>query len=234
MSVFGHIANVVKSVRTQLLPKPHADSVVKSRSHRRTNLLALEGETTLSENDWSSEESENSHEIRSQSPANLGTPKVQRVPPLRGLLTRPSTNAKKHRVWDAQREGSDIEIPPIVFRAFNDSSQGLNSVDGFIAGSFVGKTTIPMLPTESQYFRELERHLAREHSGDTPLVSKYQNLMRVIHHAIRRDQKVANSRDSEWKIATINLSQFPGSVQGVWHLNTGEHSSKAFGEWVGK
>lgn len=83
------LASVVKSVGIQLLPKPHADPVFKSRSHRRTNLLALEGETTPSENDWSSEGSENSHEIRSQSPANLGTPRVQRVPPLRGYLHHP-------------------------------------------------------------------------------------------------------------------------------------------------
>ncbi|KAL9582663.1 MAG: hypothetical protein Q9212_003166 [Teloschistes hypoglaucus] len=224
------IASIAVSIGIQLHPKAHTGPIVKSRPHRKKDLPAV-SETSLSDNDWSSEGPECSDDTLNQSLAKAGTPGVHSThPPLRGLLTPPSTNAKKHRVWGAQREGTDEGIPPIVFRAFNDNSQ--NSVDGFIAGSFVGKTTIPVLPTESLYLRELERHLAREHSGNTEFISLCQNLMRVIHHAIRCSEKPPKNNGSEWKIAAIDLSQFSGSVQSVWKLDAGEHSRKAFGEWV--
>lgn len=92
------LANVARLVGIQLIPKPHAGSVVKSRLPRKAKLPgpAL-GTTTASENDWSSEGSEYFEDTHNQSLANKSTPRI----PLGGLLTPPSTNQKKRSVSDS-------------------------------------------------------------------------------------------------------------------------------------
>ncbi|KAL8663496.1 MAG: hypothetical protein Q9202_003806 [Teloschistes flavicans] len=235
----ARISSVAVSIGIQLHTKAQTGPLSKSRLQKQKKVPSPDrSDTSPSENDWSSDGSNYSEGVTDQSPAILvppelhSTPSASRVFPLGGLLTPPSTDRKKHRIWGTQGGGTDKGVPQLAFRAFNNGSQGLNGIDGFVAGSFVGQATIPALPTDAQYLLELERHLAREHSGHTPFISVCENLMRVIHHAVRRDQKIAKSPGSEWKLAVINLSKVPGLVRAVWHLDAGEHSRKAFGEWV--
>ncbi|KAL8837032.1 MAG: hypothetical protein Q9170_002686 [Blastenia crenularia] len=118
--------------------------------------------------------------------------------------------------------------------AFSSGSQGLNSIEGFVAGSFVGKT-LPRTPdflSEASYLQELERHLARDHSGVTPFISVSQNLLRVLTLVFRRCREEQQAKVSDWNIAVINLSRLQTTVRAVWTLDAGIHSRLSFGEWV--
>ncbi|KAL8941152.1 MAG: hypothetical protein Q9216_002417 [Gyalolechia sp. 2 TL-2023] len=153
--------------------------------------------------------------------------RAQKVNRESGLLTPPSTRK-------SNRQRSTITpVPPIAFRAFNPHSQGVNNINGFVAGSFVGIdiTMIPAPSSEEKYLEDLERHLGRKHSGATPFISVCQNLLRVLVHALRRGQAIKEGK-TEWNIAVISLSRISSSVRAVWDLDAGIHSRWAFGEWV--
>ncbi|KAL8702794.1 MAG: hypothetical protein Q9201_004034 [Fulgogasparrea decipioides] len=162
------------------------------------------------------------------SPINL---QARHAMPSSGLLTPPSSQTK-YPASTVRRVRPDRPVPPIAFRAFNEHSQGLNGADGFVAGSFIDATSIQGISNERFYLDELERHLARQCSGSTPFISVSQDLLRVIHHTVRRTRDSDNDQPMGWKVAVINLSRVPGSVRAVWDLDAGPESGKAFHEWV--
>ncbi|KAL8736936.1 MAG: hypothetical protein Q9181_002184 [Wetmoreana brouardii] len=236
----------------RLKPKLHqAFSTSISRRRRRLPSLGLDS-TSAREIDWHSSDNETFGGQYAEAAAHrpqieLTTPHTQRAIFSGGLLTPPSTQ-KKGVSSDEYTEVVRVP-PPIAFRgesfkivefgaldngrlAFSESSQGRNGVDGFVAGSFVDVTNIPDVASGSIYLEELERHLARQHTGCTPFVSVSQNILRVIHHALRRNRDSNNGDVGKWKVGVIILSKVPGSVRAVWDLDAGEHSRKAFGEWV--
>lgn len=162
-----------------------------------------------------------------------------------GLLTPPCTRKR------ARSRSTPTLVPPIAFRgrslpirtdlanvhqAFNPQSQGLNGIDGFVAGSFAGvdPANIPRPLDEDLYLQDLERHLGRSHRGATPFISVSQNLLRVLVHAIRHSRQAGKKSKTGWSIAVISLSRISSSVRAVWDLDAGIHSRWAFGEWVGK
>ncbi|KAL8919446.1 MAG: hypothetical protein Q9172_004962 [Xanthocarpia lactea] len=160
-----------------------------------------------------------------------------------GLLTPPSSQVK--RASGGTQVGSARVVPSIAFRvqhltqgplaevsqAFDKHSQGLNGINGFVAGMFVGSTSIPGPPNQTEYLNELERHLAPRHSGPTPFISVSQYLMRVIIHAYRLEREKGR-QITDWNIAVINLSQVKPSVKEVQTLAAGYNAQRAFGEWV--
>ncbi|KAL8691687.1 MAG: hypothetical protein Q9218_003143 [Villophora microphyllina] len=225
LRIKNRLVNVASRIGIRLHTKPQNTPVKSSAHHRKRAPSADLSTTALSGNDWSSDSSESlnvtAHDL---------TPQARRAVPVSGLLTPPPTQKKS--TAGTQAAQMDRPIPPIAFRAFDKQSQGLNGSDGFVAGSFVSGAMKPSTPGETQYIGELERHLARQHSGPTPFVSVCQNLMRVIHHTIRRDRFATAGQTSTWKLAIISLANMPGSVRAVWDLDAGEHSRKAYGEWV--
>ncbi|KAL8948798.1 MAG: hypothetical protein Q9222_005043 [Ikaeria aurantiellina] len=114
-----------------------------------------------------------------------------------------------------------------------DHSQGINAIDGFVAGSFVDieRKDVPVMIDEDQYLHELERHLDPVHSGPTPFISMSQHLLRVLTRAFRCS-KMYPTGLSAWKVAIIKLSSASSTARAVWKLNAGKHARKAYGEWV--
>ncbi len=98
---------------------------------------------------------------------------------------------------------------------------------------FVGSTSIPEPPNQTEYLNELERHLEKRHSGPTPFISVSQYLMRVIIHAYRLEREKGR-QITDWSIAVIGLSQVKPSVKEVKTLAAGYNARRAFGEWVGE
>lgn len=123
-----------------------------------------------------------------------------------------------------------------MFQAYSSRSQGTDGADGFVAGTFVHTgQPIPQFPVDEQsYLLDLERHLGRKHQGYTPFVSVSQNLLRVFHHALRCNRNAEKGESQNWNLAVIQLSGVPSLTRAVWDLDAGEHSSRAFGEWVGE
>ncbi|KAI4273787.1 MAG: hypothetical protein L6R38_006249 [Xanthoria sp. 2 TBL-2021] len=155
-------------------------------------------------------------------------PSAKRATVTNGLLT-PPPSAQKTRKWKSRIQ-TNTPVPSIAFRAFNSHSQGINGVNGFIAGLFVNSTSIPDPPTEKEYLAELRRHLEKHHSGPTPFISVSPYLMRVIIHAYRRDREKGHKTD--WSVAVIALSKVSSDIKAVWELNAGFNATMAFGEWV--
>lgn len=122
-----------------------------------------------------------------------------------GLPTPPnSSNSKQQPMTQGPKR-----LPRVAFRTFSDSSQGLNSIDGFLAGSFTDSQTstqtiqLPPSPDDTFYLHEAARHVARVHTGSTPFISLSRNLLRCLHRAVRAgasssiaviDMKEANSK----------------------------------------
>ncbi|KAL8870350.1 MAG: hypothetical protein Q9174_003585 [Haloplaca sp. 1 TL-2023] len=196
-----------------------------------------------SETEWSPNEygtpDKRSQKIQQESVAHTPTKKQY------GLLTPPSS---QNKAWQAnQNTKAKATRPPIVFRAFNPLSQGLNGRDGFIAGKFIGAAILPITTDESFYLSELERHLAWNHRGVTSFVSVSQNLLRVLRHTVR-SRGAESSEINGWQIALIDMSKVTGSVRAVWETNVNlnldgsvpadfqrefrQNVRRAFGEWI--
>ncbi|KAL8762495.1 MAG: hypothetical protein Q9184_001530, partial [Pyrenodesmia sp. 2 TL-2023] len=116
----------------------------------------------------------------------------------------------------------------------SSDSQGLNGPEGFVAGSFVqAPWSEAQAPTnEVEYLNDLERHLARVHSGYTPFISTSQTLLRVIHLVLRRCREAKEGISTDWKIGVINLSKVSSLTRPVWKLKAGEHARHSLGEWA--
>lgn len=103
-----------------------------------------------------------------------------------GLLTPPSTSSRKHQpILQGFKR-----LPRIAFRAFSDASQGVNSIEGFSAGSFIDHDSFNISPpppprtTDPVYLSEAARHVHKDHTGPTPFISLSRNLLRCLHRAV--------------------------------------------------
>ncbi|KAL8870637.1 MAG: hypothetical protein Q9174_003366 [Haloplaca sp. 1 TL-2023] len=161
-----------------------------------------------SEVDWSTDK----YETPVKTSQNTEHRSIARTPSKQqnGLLTPPSSQEKVRQANKKTR--AKATRPPIVFRAFNPLSQGLNSRDGFVAGKFSGAAVPPVTPDASFYLQELERHLAWKHRGVTSFVSVSQNLLRVLRHTIRSSGG-ESGEVNDWQIALIDLSKVTGSLR---------------------
>ena len=100
------------------------------------------------------------------------------------LLTPPSSS---QRINSFNQSHLDKRLPRFAFRAFNNSSQGLNSSKGFRAGRFKEVFAIPSPPDiRSQTYRDdALRHINAVPDGSTSLISVTRNLLRALHHGCK-------------------------------------------------
>ncbi|KAL8730843.1 MAG: hypothetical protein Q9166_003770 [cf. Caloplaca sp. 2 TL-2023] len=210
------------SIGIRLLPKSGEAPKNQTHKRRRRAPSPSSSNSSISDDNWNQSES-----LSDKVPV---TPRVARPKGVGGLLTPPSTQPKSNRIGKQVRAVGPV--PPIAFRAFNDKSQGLNSIDGFVAGSFMGleATAISAIASETFYLQEVKRHLAPQPTGHTPFISVSQHLLRVIIHALGRIRK--DRRSTNWKVAVINLSKVTSSVRAAWKLDAGFNARLAFGEWI--
>jgi len=99
------------------------------------------------------------------------------------LLTPPSSSQKPelpHRIHNPS------QIPKLVFRAFCDKSQGINSSTCIRAGSFMNSTIPPPISSESPTFKKhAHRHINKVPNGTTPFVSVTPKLLGAFHRAFK-------------------------------------------------
>ncbi|KAL8857921.1 MAG: hypothetical protein Q9178_005540 [Gyalolechia marmorata] len=223
------IERVASSVGVRLLPKQEDEtpSTPARRVRRRVSSPSLSG--TSDGDDDRDSGSLNGNNTRRKLFQESGTPQARSAKVTFGLLTPPSSQVK--RASGGRQVGSHRVVPSIAFRAFDKHSQGVNGIDGFVAGMFVGSTSIPEPPNQTEYLYELERHLAPRHSGPTPFISVSQYLMRVIIHAYRLEREKGR-QITGWSIAVVNLSRLEPSAKEVKTLAAGYNARRAFGEWV--
>jgi len=142
---------------------------------------------------------------------------ARRTPPDRdtkarghGLLTPPSSS-KTTQQRTTQRSK---RLPSIAFRAYDVSSQGTNSIDGFRAGSFVKSYSVPPSPSPNSefYLQEAARHVAKQPTGVTPFISLSRNLLRCLHRAIKAGP------DSSIAVIDMEKANSKGAVQSAMAL----------------
>lgn len=114
-----------------------------------------------------------------QTPTKAGT-RRGKIP----LLTPPSSSQKPelpHRIHNPSR------IPKLVFRAFCDKSQGINSSTCIRAGSFMNSTNVPPpISSKSPTFKKHAlRHINKVPNGPTPFVSVTPKLLGAFHRAFK-------------------------------------------------
>ncbi|KAL8778274.1 MAG: hypothetical protein Q9213_007494 [Squamulea squamosa] len=226
----ARVESTALSIGIRLLPKANSVPTTPSSKRKRTLPSSVCRSSSDSEVDWDSSDSASPSQstVKRKLLKNSNTPKARRATVANGLLTPPSTAKKSTK--KRTRQEADVVVPSIAFRAFSHRSQGLNGVDGFVAGTFVDCVPQHDPPEDSVYLKELWRHLEKHHSGPTPFISVSQHLMRVIIHAYRRDRE--NHEKTAWSIAVINLSKVTSSVRPVWKVPAGRNARMAFGEWV--
>ncbi|KAL8918234.1 MAG: hypothetical protein Q9208_007462 [Pyrenodesmia sp. 3 TL-2023] len=212
----------------------------KSTHSRKRRSSQSPSSTSNSDGDWDTNDTEDAGLLGlpggmiKKNPRIPQTPRSKHPQLARSLPTPPSSQSFSRKVAPAWIVRPSI--PPIAFRAFSSDSQGLNGSEGFVAGSFVqAPWSEAQAPTnEAEYLKDLERHLAREHSGCTPFISTSETLLRVIHLVLRRCREAKEGTSTDWKIAVINLSKVSSLARPVWKLKAGQHSRNSLGEWAGK
>ncbi|KAL8907750.1 MAG: hypothetical protein Q9207_001233 [Kuettlingeria erythrocarpa] len=129
----------------------------KSRPSRKRKLSRSSGSTSNSDGGWDTENTEAADHQSRQT----------------GVLRTYQDNPQTPRQQRFRTAQTSRPIPSIAFRAFGSNSQGVNGINGFVAGSFVGteQARIPSPPGQAAYLHDLERHLATDHSGATPFIS---------------------------------------------------------------
>jgi len=99
------------------------------------------------------------------------------------LLTPPSSSQKPelpHRIHNPS------QIPKLVFRAFCDKSQGINSSTCIRAGSFMNSTIPPPISSKSPTFKKHAlRNINKVPNGTTPFVSVTPKLLGAFHRAFK-------------------------------------------------
>ena len=115
-------------------------------------------------------------------------------------------------------------LPRYAFRAFNSTSQGLNSPRGFRAGRFKHSTAIPPSPeTQSpQYCEDALMHINSLPNGSTPFISVTRNLLRALHHGFKTAFNSSIAVIDLHKVERLDLDgekRFLGTVQSVRALN---------------
>ncbi|KAL8767326.1 MAG: hypothetical protein Q9209_006164 [Squamulea sp. 1 TL-2023] len=227
----ARVESTALSIGIRLLPKANSAPTTPNSKRKRTLRSSVCSSSSDGEVGWDSSDSASPGEsnVKRKFFKNSNTPQARRATVANGLLTPPSTAKKstKRQTWG---EADAVEQLVDDLQAFNHRSQGLNGINGFVAGSFINCVPQHDPPENSVYLKELWRHLEKHHSGPTPFISVSQHLMRVIIHAYRRDRD--NHEKTAWNVAVINLSRVTSSVRPVWKLAAGRNARMAFGEWV--
>ena len=144
----------------------------------------------------------------------LGTPAKNYVPDMENALLTPPDSFRKEV---ALRHRQFKALPRIGFRAFSDTSQGINCpVAGFRARAFtqISREEIPSSPDpdSSEYRKAATCHVSIQHTGPpSPLISITSRFMRCLHIALKKGPK-------SW-IAVIDMTSLGGRVQSAQSLN---------------
>lgn len=101
---------------------------------------------------------------------------------------------KKARRTCIKREEAHPPLPVVLFRAYNDASQGSNSAEGFVASYFEDHDGIPLPPDYSDHDLEntIRKHLSRHEDLKSPFISTSSCLIKVMRRAIKASEKAQN------------------------------------------
>ena len=82
----------------------------------------------------------------------------------------------------------------LVFRFYDNDSQGLNSPNGFFAGTFVAGEANDVVPClySDDYLRPAESHLKRFQKS-SPFISVYDSVLPALHRGLRSSNKASIS-----------------------------------------
>lgn len=104
----------------------------------------------------------------------------------------------------------------VLFRSYNDSSQGTNSSQEFIASKFQDHDVLPLPLAHSDHglFAEIRKHITQDKEYESRLISTCSCLIRTMRRAIKGSQKV---EDIESCRISIIDSQMIGQNDSVFY-----------------
>lgn len=140
----------------------------------------------------------------------------------------------------SQRKGkkqSSRSIPKLAFRAFDETSQGINSSTHFRAGIFVNReVTSPPHPSSHLYRCDARRHIRRIHQGSTPMISVSSSIVRVLHIALKTEISSHVAVIDLWEAGKVAHYDNDGDnpyIQEVYRLNLNPGDPyKGIGEYL--
>ncbi|CAD0106242.1 unnamed protein product [Aureobasidium uvarum] len=109
---------------------------------------------------------------------------------------------KKTRRFGITREDAHPPLPVVLFRAYNDASQGSNSSEGFVASYFEGHDSLPPPPNYSNYDLEntIRKHISQHQDFKSPLISTGSCLVKLMRRAMK-----ASARANDLKSCRIGI-----------------------------
>lgn len=107
--------------------------------------------------------------------------------PTKAILSK----KKKARRTCIKREEAHPPLPVVLFRAYNDASQGSNSSEGFVASHFEDHDGLPLPPDYSDHDLEntIRKHLSKHEDFKSPFISTSSCLIKVMRRAIKASEK---------------------------------------------
>ncbi|KEQ67895.1 uncharacterized protein M437DRAFT_62259 [Aureobasidium melanogenum CBS 110374] len=114
---------------------------------------------------------------------------------------------KKIRRTCIKREEAHPPLPVVLFRAYNDASQGSNSSEGFVASHFEDHDGLPLPPEYSDHDLEnaIRKHLSKHEDFKSPFISTSSCLIKVMRRAIKASEKAQDL--TSCRIGIINTQK---------------------------
>ncbi|CAG8380168.1 unnamed protein product [Penicillium salamii] len=133
-----------------------------------------------------------------------------------------------------QLEEPDLEglhpekIPPLLYRWFNEDSQGKNSNEGFISGLFCEEPSFNREDISDDEFEEHFIHHVTREETPTPFISTSASPLTPIHRAINSDKPASVVVFDTTKLQTPVFYAHPIAR----HTNTFTQKWKGYGEYL--
>ncbi|CAG8129741.1 unnamed protein product [Penicillium salamii] len=133
-----------------------------------------------------------------------------------------------------QLEEPDLEglhpekIPPLLYRWFNEDSQGENSNEGFISGLFCEEPSFNREDISDDEFEEHFIHHVTREETPTPFISTSASPLTPIHRAINSDKPASVVVFDTTKLQTPVFYAHPIAR----HTNTFTQKWKGYGEYL--
>ncbi|KAI9712137.1 MAG: hypothetical protein M1812_006975 [Candelaria pacifica] len=129
--------------------------------------------------------------------------------------------------------------PQIGFRSYNEENYGLNSTTGFRAGRYTSMADVvpqPLDMMDAAFDAEADRHLSRNMTGVTSLISVRDNLLPALHDAMHKGNAfiaminlAAANRQSRAYSAAWAIGRLNKASDRAWHK---ANQYKGNGEWL--